>query len=1213
MESRMRENSHVRFGERSKETRLMQIRKVRLAPTPRKGEAIAHVANGHAETFGIELSDARAKEAEDRLARVLNCAYEYAVLTDETFSLVLLNPPYDGQEMTGGGKRMEETFLLDCGTTHKLRAGGVLIYIIPHSRINESIARHLAGWYDNLRCFKLPGEEYDAFKQFVIFGKRKESYTAPKGEILSNVLAWKGGQQISGFAVEEVLLEKDGQPVLLDDGQPKTTKVKKPVYAPLPELVAGHGEYEVPPSPLRGKGGAAFRWQYQAVSEDDYLREAEDAAARLDAGREWRDLFPRLEPPTIEPAMTPKRGHIAMQMSGGLLGTNLARDPSGQALLLKGNVTKRRVTEFEDAASDDDDDNGLTKVKIVEQFQTMLSTLSADGEFVTHTDPAAIRDLMEKYVEQLASIVQTRNVPQYDMKPEAWEWAVFDNLSKGRRLPGRNETGLTDFQKHLATALGRLCLTHGAGFINAEMGSGKAQPQHAKLLTPDGWRTMGNICVGDKVIGADGNPTKVLGVYPQGEKDIYRVAFTDGSWAECCDDHLWAVQTPLNKWKGKAARVLSLRDVRRLGLAHVNGNLQHFIPIVKPIGFAVRDLPIVPYLLGVLLGDGGLSSSRVMLSSSDEELLSDVAQLLPSDVLLRHLANYDWQITTGKVGGGLKYRANSMFSRLRELGLLGSTSANKFIPETYLLADVAQRTQLLQGLLDTDGYVSPRTCTIEYVTVSPRLADDVSFLVQSLGGTVTRRLKLAPRYWYKGERRTGKMAYRLFLALPNGIQPFRLSRKMDNYRPGTKYHPSRAIKSIEFVGRMPAQCIKVEAGDGLYLTDNCVVTHNTSVGIAIAEYLRVAVERKGKTGAYPALVVGPGIVTGKENWPKEIAEVTPGADSRVLTAGVKPLPKPMKIGDWLKEVIGLTLADDEFEGLNAKRALALVQHTAKKQKKSLSDDTLAALAQSLRYAEANPPDRRKGAKSPNPLDGRIGGFLWLGVSVPRDADHAAEVRGRYSLAQFIAEYQSGALPEKTFAVMSFETAKLQSGRVSAMGSRRAVVTRKDEDGEEYEETVQVCACPHCGSIVAENYDAVTGEPDMVTAITAIRAEQFIGTKRRFCKAPVRYFNTFTRRWEAGKRVWDAESGKHVHRALDEDDEPYVCGAPLFEVSSLRRVAAVEYLKRKARSAFGLCLVDEIHKAKAKGTGAGWALSVLGNVTRWTVGLTGTLFGGYSAP
>jgi len=154
-----------------------------LDPCCGKGEALAAIAAAHgpAETYGIELSDVRATDAERALKQVLNTAYEYAVLADETFSFVLLNPPYDGEGMTGGGKRLEETFLLD--TTPRLMPGGVLVYIIPHQRINEKVARHLAGWYTDLRCFKLVEGDYDAFKQIVIFGVRRKTYTRPAATI----------------------------------------------------------------------------------------------------------------------------------------------------------------------------------------------------------------------------------------------------------------------------------------------------------------------------------------------------------------------------------------------------------------------------------------------------------------------------------------------------------------------------------------------------------------------------------------------------------------------------------------------------------------------------------------------------------------------------------------------------------------------------------------------------------------------------------------------------------------------------------------------------------------------------------------------------------------------------------------------------------------------------------------------------------------------
>ncbi len=320
----------------------------------------------------------------------------------------------------------------------------------------------------------------------------------------------------------------------------------------------------------------------------------------------------------------------------------------------------------------------------------------------------------------------------------------------------------------------------------------------------------------------------------------------------------------------------------------------------------------------------------------------------------------------------------------------------------------------------------------------------------------------------------------------------------------------------------------------------------------------------------------------------------------------------MKIGMWLKEVMNLVLDDEAFEGLNAKQALSLLLTLAGQQKKPLSFQSQAALRQSLERAEAHPPNRRKGANAPNPLDGRIGGFLWLGLNTPRDPESEKTYAGEYSVAQFVNEYATGQLPEKSFAILSFETAKLASGRLPAMNvAWRRVQMSDAEDQSAWIELKRVCTCPQCGQTVAEKYDEVTGEPDAGTLIFPDRVEQFIGTKRRFCQAPLRYYDDRQGRYLAGKRLLDPETGKHIYRAKDENDQPFICGSPLFEVSSIRRVAAAEYIKKKARRAFGLCLVDEVHRAKAKGTGAGWVLTVLNNVTGWTVGLTGTLFGGYS--
>jgi len=80
--------------------------------------------------------------------------------------------------------------------------------------------------------------------------------------------------------------------------------------------------------------------------------------------------------------------------------------------------------------------------------------------------------------------------------------------------------------------------------------SGKAQPKDEPILTPNGWRPIGELAQGDIVIGGDGKPCTVTGVFPQGMKDVFRVTFSDGSWTRCCGEHLWLIQTGRQRLRG---------------------------------------------------------------------------------------------------------------------------------------------------------------------------------------------------------------------------------------------------------------------------------------------------------------------------------------------------------------------------------------------------------------------------------------------------------------------------------------------------------------------------------------------------------------------------------------------------------------------------------------------------------------------------------------
>ncbi len=435
-----------------------------LDPCAGQGEALANLSirlGKGIQTYGIELSPQRAEQAIQVLDQVLPTGFENTLLTEETFSLVLLNPPYDGESMTGGGQRMEYTFLTP--STRLLVRGGVLVYIIPETRISPEIAKHLAGWYDDLRCLRFTPGEFEIYKQVVIFGTRRQIYKQPSQAEIDPVLAWSKGIQIVQSGEQSLFAALD-----------------QTLTMPLPVLHAGQGEYLIPASPLRGLKGKAFSFKYMPVSEDDYLRAAEACIAGLENTPAWQALIPETEPLAITPVITPKLGHVSMQVSGGLLGTNPVTDPTGRPLLIKGGTEKYTVRVEDDREeviddfdpSDPDKRKQLFRVKLEERSRPVLYTLDESGELIFLNDPQAISDLLRQHVAELAHRLEQRNIPRYNMQPESWEWQVMRPLSQGRHLPGRRETGLTNPQKHFAIALGRLLLADRSGFINGEMGLG---------------------------------------------------------------------------------------------------------------------------------------------------------------------------------------------------------------------------------------------------------------------------------------------------------------------------------------------------------------------------------------------------------------------------------------------------------------------------------------------------------------------------------------------------------------------------------------------------------------------------------------------------------------------------------------------------------------------------------------------------------------------
>lgn len=342
-------------------------------------------------------------------------------------------------------------------------------------------------------------------------------------------------------------------------------------------------------------------------------------------------------------------------------------------------------------------------------------------------------------------------------------------------------------------------------------GSGKAQPLDTLVQTPLGPRKLGDLVVGDSVFSADGTICEVTGVYPQGVRPCYRLKFRDGSSTRCDESHLWSI-----KPSSKPYRVVDTKYLASTTLKTPCGIWRFQIPLAKPVEYPKKDLPIDPYLMGVLLGDGSLSghSIGITLGLHKKPILDRISNCLPEGTKLGSVLVTDSVILITLMKEGEEYRSK-LITTISEFGLR-VTSKEKFIPRMYLESSVEDRLELLRGLMDTDGSCSVGNRTSFY-TSSLQLRKDVMELVQSLGGTAISGEPPADRPDQYG------INVKMF------VNPFWLECKASNWKCSKKNPPSRMLREIEFLGEVEQRCISVSHPSKLYLTDEFIVTHNTTV------------------------------------------------------------------------------------------------------------------------------------------------------------------------------------------------------------------------------------------------------------------------------------------------------------------------------------------------------------------------------------------------
>jgi hypothetical protein len=359
--------------------------------------------------------------------------------------------------------------------------------------------------------------------------------------------------------------------------------------------------------------------------------------------------------------------------------------------------------------------------------------------------------------------------------------------------------------------------------VAAGAGSGKCQPDYTLIPTPQGLKRLDELQIGDVVYGRFGQEEKILGIFPQGDKEIYEVTLDDGRKIECCKDHLWSYD---NGHDGLTTH--TLEEILSLGYEKIDkrGHKKYTkrIPnLTQPVAFKEKVLPIEPYTLGCFIGDGCCTETYLTMSSNDEFIISEIANLNNLSYKKRSSKNYSWDFYTKEL------------TKIKPLEFFKEFSNNiccycgeKTIPQDYLISSIEQRFALLQGLMDTDGYIGDGRHSPSFSTTSKKLSEQVAFLGRSLG------FHCSIKAFNRKDKKNIEYEVKIFTGAENAYKIVRLPRKKNKALSFTNKnrinHNFNSIRDIQATGKYtPMRCILVDDPEHLYLTNDFVVTHNTRV------------------------------------------------------------------------------------------------------------------------------------------------------------------------------------------------------------------------------------------------------------------------------------------------------------------------------------------------------------------------------------------------
>lgn len=475
--------------------------------------------------------------------------------------------------------------------------------------------------------------------------------------------------------------------------------------------------------------------------------------------------------------------------------------------------------------------------------------------------------------------------------PQAEKTKLLEGII-AKRYPDRGWTGLKyDWELHRRTDQWfdiipdpnwrTACWLAGRGF-------GKLVNQLTPVYTSVGWKTMGDIEVGDKVLDENGNWCNVTGAYtPEIPKKAYRLHFNDGTFIEAGEEHFWFTWSHQNRkqylrhykekfgksasdfpedWIGYSPDIELNNSVLEYSATHKNldgiskkigkkvdpataksilegnyvfGTKKTTQDIVDTFYHSKREDTnhCIPNVRPVKFPEASLPLHPMVLGywlangTTGEEYCSAHQKDIPELIQVFEGLGYSCVYEPSK--DNQKFRILGIKEPLKELGIY----KDKSTPKKYLEASVKQRLELLQGFMSGDGGVDGASC-VSYTSSRKNLADDVHWLVVSLGMKTYIDTRI-PKYTYKGKKLEGKLSYRINFVPTE--QVFFLSRKANKLKFDCEQllkRKHRMIVKYEEIEPYPMRCISVDSKHGAYcLGKDLIITSNTRVAAEIARFL----------------------------------------------------------------------------------------------------------------------------------------------------------------------------------------------------------------------------------------------------------------------------------------------------------------------------------------------------------------------------------------